>query len=568
MLLCNHEEARIELSAEQVTPDAVDNSGPNLDAEPLQKVQNDDDDYNVFANDRQRPEQPESVNDTYLADQGDTNITPDSSYISINKEEADQDDELAKEHDLLASLIEKLKCKIDDSKKRNKFLELSNKAQIDKLKCEIDESKNQNKLLKSSYKTLKETCKEITNVNKEISKEIDKYQKEIEKYRNVKHVKDVEHECAKAYGLLAEHKVNSEKLSRDYTQKIINLNQKISEMEKSFLHIKRPSPHFHMKKRPKRSFTKLFLKKSKSVNPRLYDIGLYNDNLALMLTSESDDMICLAQESQSKLKEMVADLKFFNSLEKEVESLQSQLETQRTQFSNEIDRLSREYYYVDHMNAMLSVYTKLDEFTDLQCDYLDQVKPTTSSDSIAKKDISKSRPVTKTNVSHRVNSITSVSRLWLKSTQLEDRVMHNNSQVKTKKEEDHRSNLKFSNNKVSVAACNDSLNAKTSNVNFVTKKPIVVPIRNREPKRAMNQSVATPHKKTVASECTILKPKSTFRKLYEHLIEIILFIINSGCSNHMTRNLKLLINFVDKFLGTAKFGNDQFAPILGYRDLV
>nr|GFC44569.1 hypothetical protein [Tanacetum cinerariifolium] len=35
----------------------------------------------------------------------------------------------------------------------------------------------------------------------------------------------------------------------------------------------------------------------------------------------------------------------------------------------------------------------------------------------------------------------------------------------------------------------------------------------------------------------------------------------------MTRNLKLLINFVEKFLGTVKFGNDQIAPILGYGDL-
>nr|GFA39232.1 integrase, catalytic region, zinc finger, CCHC-type, peptidase aspartic, catalytic [Tanacetum cinerariifolium] len=37
------------------------------------------------------------------------------------------------------------------------------------------------------------------------------------------------------------------------------------------------------------------------------------------------------------------------------------------------------------------------------------------------------------------------------------------------------------------------------------------------------------------------------------LIEIVLFIVDSGCSKHMTGNLKLLINFVEKFLGT---GND------------
>nr|GFD08603.1 integrase, catalytic region, zinc finger, CCHC-type, peptidase aspartic, catalytic [Tanacetum cinerariifolium] len=36
----------------------------------------------------------------------------------------------------------------------------------------------------------------------------------------------------------------------------------------------------------------------------------------------------------------------------------------------------------------------------------------------------------------------------------------------------------------------------------------------------------------------------------------------------MTGNLKLLCNFVEKFLGTVRFGNDQFAPILSNGDLV
>nr|GFC11848.1 integrase, catalytic region, zinc finger, CCHC-type, peptidase aspartic, catalytic [Tanacetum cinerariifolium] len=54
----------------------------------------------------------------------------------------------------------------------------------------------------------------------------------------------------------------------------------------------------------------------------------------------------------------------------------------------------------------------------------------------------------------------------------------------------------------------------------------------------------------------------------QKLIEIILFIVDYGCSKHMTGNLKLLINFMEKFLGTVTFGNDQIAPILGYGDLV
>nr|GFB72150.1 hypothetical protein [Tanacetum cinerariifolium] len=50
-------------------------------------------------------------------------------------EEIDQNDDnndLVKERELLASLIEKLKCEIDERKNRNKFLETSNKALIEK----------------------------------------------------------------------------------------------------------------------------------------------------------------------------------------------------------------------------------------------------------------------------------------------------------------------------------------------------------------------------------------------------------------------------------------------------
>ncbi|GJT50614.1 retrovirus-related pol polyprotein from transposon TNT 1-94 [Tanacetum coccineum] len=90
-------------------------------------------------------------------------------------------------------------------------------------------------------------------------------------------------------------------------------------------------------------------------------------------------------------EEMVADLRYFNSLEHEVDTLKSQLETQKTQFLNEIDRLSREYYYADHMNAILGIYTDLDEFTDLQCDYVE----TSEKCEHLEKELSKSRTMSK-----------------------------------------------------------------------------------------------------------------------------------------------------------------------------
>nr|GEW48214.1 hypothetical protein [Tanacetum cinerariifolium] len=450
---------------QEVNTDAAADSGPIFDTEPLQKVQNNDH-YNVFGIESEHPEQSKSVNDTYPIEQDEHNVIIDSLDMSYDREQIDQnddDDDLDNERELLASLIEKLKCKIHDSKNRNKFLETSNKVLVDKLKGEIEDFKNKNKSLESSNNRFKEANNKLSETNELMYRDLKKFQAKLDRRNDVK----------------------------------IN-----ADLEK-----------FH---------------------------------------------VCLKEE-------MVADLRYFNSLELEVDSLISQLETQKTQFLNEIDRLSKEHYYVDHMNAILGVI------------------PTTS-----------------------------VSRPQLKSNPMEDKVMLNNSQAKKQEVEDHRRNVKFSKNKMSVTGCNDSLDAKTSNVNFVcatygkcvlnekhdmcvlksrngvnsrTKMPMVVPVSSREPKRIVKLLVAKPLRRTVASESTNQKHRNTTRKLYEcvsvpmcqilhclqillQLVEIILFIVDSGCSKHMTGNLKLLINFVEKFLGTVKFRNNQIVPILGYGDLV
>ncbi|GJS98602.1 retrovirus-related pol polyprotein from transposon TNT 1-94 [Tanacetum coccineum] len=183
---------------------------------------------------------------------------------------------------------------------------------------------------------------------------------------------------------------------------------------------------------------------------------------------------------------------------------------------------------------------------------------------------------------------------------MKEKVVPNTSQVKFKKTEieDHHRISSISNQSKSVTTCNDNLKSRTSNVNVVcatcgkcvfnsnhdaciskyltdvnarTKKPKVVPISTRKPKSQANKTIATLRKKTVASESTIQNSKSYYRMLYEKtskIVQLILFIVDSGCTKHMTGNLSLLCNFVEKYLGTVHFGNDQFAPILGYGDLV
>nr|GEX86041.1 integrase, catalytic region, zinc finger, CCHC-type, peptidase aspartic, catalytic [Tanacetum cinerariifolium] len=53
-----------------------------------------------------------------------------------------------------------------------------------------------------------------------------------------------------------------------------------------------------------------------------------------------------------------------------------------------------------------------------------------------------------------------------------------------------------------------------------------------------------------------------------NIVQIYLWIIDSRCSKHMIRNRALLMNFVEKFLGTVCFGNNDFAVIGGCRDVV
>nr|GFA27966.1 hypothetical protein [Tanacetum cinerariifolium] len=385
MLLCKQEEAGFQLNAKQadwkddtddepedreleahymymaqiqeVTPEAADNSGPIFDTEPLQKVPNNDN-YNVFAIEIEHLEQSKSVNDTYSIEQDEHNVIIDSLDISYNREQIDQndnDDDLANERDLLASLIEKLKCEINDSKNCNKLLGTSNKALVDKLK--------------DMKKELFAHQEAISIMSQQKEAQIKFYQtrkdKEIDKF------------------VALENKVKVlDNIIYKTGQSVQTMNMLNSKCRTSFA-------------KPE------FLKKAQRANPRMYDIGVatiidgvegfkqtiakrtYFGHIDRFIQNIIEGNFCLEirrinadlEKFHLCLKEeMVADLRYFNSLELEVESLKSQLETQKTQFLNEINRLSKEYYYVDHMNAILGVYTELDEVTNLQCDYLETLE--------------------------------------------------------------------------------------------------------------------------------------------------------------------------------------------------
>ncbi|GJU05069.1 retrovirus-related pol polyprotein from transposon TNT 1-94 [Tanacetum coccineum] len=62
------------------------------------------------------------------------------------------------------------------------------------------------------------------------------------------------------------------------------------------------------------------------------------------------------------------------------------------------------------------------------------------------------------------------------------------------------------------------------------------------------------------------KHKNTESVSKTKVVQIVLWYLDSGCSKHMTEDRSQLTNFISKFLGTVKFGNDQVAKIMGYGD--
>nr|GEU69951.1 hypothetical protein [Tanacetum cinerariifolium] len=88
---------------------------------------------------------------------------------------------------------------------------------------------------------------------------------------------------------------------------------------------------------------------------------------------------------------------------------------------------------------------------------------------------------------------------------------------------------------------------------------------NMRSKSNMNKSLPSTVHKWLPKLQSLAEPVA---KRFPRIIQICLWIIDLGCSKHMTGNRALFTNYVEKFLGTVRFGNNDFAMIAGYGDVV
>nr|GEZ62641.1 hypothetical protein [Tanacetum cinerariifolium] len=630
-------------------------SGPIFDDEPLQKVSNDDQ-YNVFAMESEHPEQSKSVHGTYPIDQDAHNMIIDSLDMSEIKDFKDKNKSLESSNNHFKEANNKLSetnnLLYADYKKseaelaRRNSREYASQMEIKCAKLRAPESDEVIRLEKESRSKLSDLIKPF-DYNK-LNNLYDLFVPQREKSSEQRYFSE--------RSRLSHTYVNNRNSKESFNKQTTVLEKRMDESISLDKKCQSSIEIFKVKTYVNTIITGVELCKEKIAN-RTYS-GYIDPFIQKTIEAKFSPVISrinvgLEQFHRCLNDEMIADLRYFNSLELEDKGIVI------SELKKLIEKLKGKS--VDTKFEKLSVIRQPNAFKSPRPSVLG--KPTTFSNSFVRKDFSKSKSVTQNNVSNdfskpvttqtlppkkesilkntnvlalgmyklhidpnqaRTSQLpqdsrktnkrvlfstgviltSSVSRPQLKSNLMGDRVMRNNSQGKKQEVEDQSRNVKLPKNKSSVTACNDSLNTKILNVKFVSAMCDKCVLNDKHDMCVLN-SDAKPIKKTVASESN-QKPRNITKKLYERvsktcswwypkftpsgykwkpkfgkenvnpstsmplgsLIEIVLYIIESGCSKHMTGNLKLLINFVEKFLGTVKFKNYQIAPILGYGDLV
>ncbi|GKC43023.1 hypothetical protein Tco_1060745 [Tanacetum coccineum] len=252
----------------------VPNADSCTDSEPLEQVQYDTND-NVFANDIQHFEQSESISNTCAVETGDSNVILDLPSICDNDIQDDQDDvECDDEHVALANLIANLKLDVDENKKIQKQLKKANAT----LTQELTECKS---ILAETSRTLGES----NSIRDSCLVALQNKQTEFERY--------------KAF--------NDRTVDYDKLEQIVDQAW-----------VKHSSDSFHLR------------------NPTAQDMEILVKTclMPLALKTQND---CFAFVHELK-QEMHADLKYVESLEDEID----ELESDKAEFSNMYDMLLQE----------------------------------------------------------------------------------------------------------------------------------------------------------------------------------------------------------------------------------
>nr|GEU85853.1 hypothetical protein [Tanacetum cinerariifolium] len=268
------------------------NIKPSYDTKPMVEVPYTTE-YNVFVVDTQHSKQPECINNTCVVEKGDCNVIPDSPNMCDNDIQNEQNVvECDDERVALANLIKNLKLDVDENKKIQKQL-------------------------KKAYKTLAQELKECKSILAETSRTLRESNSIMDSCLVALQSKQTEFEKYKACN---DHTVDYDKLEQLFDQAWV-----------------------------KHSMDHLALR---ALTAHDMQILIKTCLMPLALKTQNDSLAFVHELKQ----QMHVDLKYVESLEKEIE----ELESDKAEFSNMYDTLLQESQFKDK-NFSISELKKLIE---------------------------------------------------------------------------------------------------------------------------------------------------------------------------------------------------------------
>nr|GEW61110.1 copia protein [Tanacetum cinerariifolium] len=298
-----------------------------------------------------------------------------------------------------------------------------------------------------------------------------------------------------------------------------------------------------------------YLKKAKQVNPRLYDIGCYNDNLALMLSPESDKVIHLEKESRLKLSDLIRPKDIVSTVMNCISLNVDCMTVVSMQLKQEVFQNDESCVY---QNA--PEIPKYFEKNNLKAQLQDK----------------------DTAISKLKDTIKSLGK-----NNKEEIVDHDRCDLATINEELE--------NRVAKLLSENERKVTVDNVAQIPSATTVAPVKQAKAKQPLDNALdfACKHAKRIhellvyvrntcpsavkLSETKVARtPMDKIKKVTfaepntssstNQVVQIVLCYLDSGCSKHMTGNHSQLTNFVSKFMGRVRFENDHIARIMRYGD--
>ncbi|GJX22335.1 hypothetical protein Tco_0226780 [Tanacetum coccineum] len=283
--------------------------------------------------------------------------------------------------------------------------------------------------------------------------------------------------------------------------------------------------------------------------------------MPLALKTQNDSFAFVHELKQ----EMHADLKYVESLEDEID----ELESDKVEFSNMYDLLLKEFRECDCLAQKISEQTEFvskEIYTELLQSFAKLEKHSISLEFA----LQQCQEQLKNDTIYKENA----SNVFRNEREQYFEIQDLKAQLQDK-------NIVISELKKLVAKCKEkSVDTKFDKPSVVRQpnaqripKPLVLgkpaPFSNSLERQyfAKKKSVLKTNKSESVSKPVTLQnlPKTAMKAI----VKLGNSLFDSGLPpKHMMGNLSLLCNFVEKYLGIVHFGNDQFAPILGYGDLV